>query len=120
MTLTSADILERFPAIEMDEQWTRPAMDEALVFAESRGLTDRLLADLERLTLNDKKVTLYKDFAPHSFTFQWYLHNPKTGEYEKWLYGGFIFYDVGDTGVGAPQFSVSLTPTRESGWYVHT
>lgn len=118
--MNSADILERFPAITMDEAYTRPHMDDVLRFAEERGLTDRFLADLERLVLNDKKVTLYKDFAPNSFTFQWYLHNPKTGEYEKWIYGGFIYYDVGDSGVGAPQFSVSLDGTREAGWYVHT
>lgn len=117
-SLTVDDIAALFPALDMSHL---PAgyMDEALTFARERGLVGRFVTDLEQLVRDERRVTLFPD-GNHSFTFQWYLPNRETGEYEKWIFGGFLFFEAGDSGVGAPQFSVHLGGARESGWYIHT
>jgi hypothetical protein len=118
--MTTADIRARFPAITIDTDITEPYMDEVLVEVEQRGLLDQFLSDLERLLDGGlRRVELYKDFAPLSFTFRWFLQN-RAGEWEPWLFGGFIFHDAGTTGFGAPTFSGLLTPVETSRWATHT
>lgn len=68
---------------------------------------------------------LYKDFAPHSFTFR--IVGTKLGD--TWLDGGLIYSGPGMNGSreqrsdgSGPSFTVSLTPApaNEHHWGVHT
>lgn len=91
-------------------------LDEVLDFAEKRGLLDDLMGRLAYLAERgekDKLTRLGKDWAPYSFTFQHFRGD------QPWINGGLIYYGPGDTGVGAPQFSVRIGDTRE-GWSVNT
>lgn len=113
-----AELREQFPQITMDE-YAEAYMAEVLAVAEERGLTERLVKDLTRLVEGDRRVTLYKDFAPLSFTVQLFLKD-RSGEYTPWLFGGFIFHERGGgTGAG-PEFSVMLGGVDESMWALHT
>ena len=72
---------------------------------------------------NDKTLTkcvLYKDFAPQSFGFTMFKKDRETGEYKRWFNGGMIYYGAGDTGVGAPQLSVRIGDSSQSGWQINT
>jgi hypothetical protein len=70
------------------------------------------------------RCTLFKDFAPLSFAFNMDIRDEATGEYRSWFNGGLIFYGASDSGVGEPQFSVSLSRAmgqeKKAGWEVHT
>jgi hypothetical protein len=100
--------------------------------AEELGLYDALKKQLDYLDGyachdGDKtktRCTLFKDFAPLSFAFNMDIRDEATGEYRSWFNGGLIFYGSADTGVGGPQFSVSLSRAlgqeRKAGWEVHT
>ena len=84
-------------------------------------------------------VVLYRDFAPESFSIQWFMRNKdwtrgpgsvkdvklhwdlyRGSHYKTGMNGGLIFYGAGDNGTSAPQFSVSLDTTGKSRWEVHT
>lgn len=86
-------------------------LDEVLAFAARRGLTDQLMGCFERL--DQAHSRLFTDYAPHSFLFEEFLDKPPT------IHGGLIYYGPGDSGVGAPQFSVRIGDTSE-GWSIHT
>lgn len=95
------------------------------LFAEKRGLAEQLQNKLDYLDTyaehGDRGATicyLYSDFAPQSFEFEMMKRNDK-GDYEHWFSGGLIYFGSGDTGVGAPQFSVRIGNTNE-GWSIHT
>lgn len=61
------------------------------------------------------KVRLWRDFAPLSFLWSWYLPDGSLG-----LHGGLIYHGSHDGfgSGGAPTFSVSLD--RTAGWQLHT
>ena len=67
----------------------------------------------------ETRCLLYKDFAPMSFYFQMQTMN-KEDVWQNWFNGGLIFYGPGDTGVGAPQFSVRIGEDLSCGWSIHT
>lgn len=58
------------------------------------------------------------DFAPYSFSVLMQARN-SDGAYSKWWNGGMIYYGAGDSGAGAPNFSVRLGPLVE-GWSVNS
>lgn len=106
---------------------TNGYLDQVKQFAERTGQLDQLkdkLLYLGRYACNDGRVTrcnLMKDFAPKSFYFVMDLkqEGEPDSAFKTWFNGGLIFYDAGDTGVGAPQFSVRLDASK-SGWNIHT
>lgn len=61
-------------------------------------------------------VNLFADFSPHSFYFEIY---PKGGS-DRWMNGGVIFYAGKESGVGGPQFSVTLSGNTHPRWEIHT
>jgi hypothetical protein len=93
-------------------------------FAESRGLSEKLQEKLDYLDTyaegDDRGRTRCMLFAeaPYSFYFVMECRRPD-GTYAMWFNGGLIYFGEGDTGVGAPQFSVRIGTTEE-GWEVHT
>lgn len=65
------------------------------------------------------RCDLFSDFAPLSFFFRMHVRDKESGEYKEWFVGGVIFFNRGDTGAGAPQFSCRLD-SSEAGWSIHT
>lgn len=63
--------------------------------------------------------TLYKDFAPYSFEFHVRYRRPESDQWMPGFYGGLIFYNAGESGVGNPQLSVRLN-SEETGWSINT
>lgn len=106
-------------------------LKEVRAFAQRVGAAARLqrwLDYLDTYAENDDRgrtrCLLHKDFAPNSFYFLMEVRKPD-GTYERWFNGGLIYYGPGETGVGEPQFSVSLTRTvggeaPAHDWEVHT
>lgn len=92
-------------------------------FADRFKLRESLEECLERLQNpsfgRETRVTLYSDFAPHSFGFdKEYLSEDGTWRFD--YNGGLIYHGPHDNGGdgGAPTFSVSLDPHH--GWSIHT
>lgn len=100
-------------------------LDEVKVFAEKIGKLEQLQSKLDWLdNFGDRestRVELRSDIGGGlSFVFDVYGRDPRTGFIDKFRFnGGLIFYDKGDSGVGAPQFSVRLD-SSECGWEIHT
>ena len=114
MNTTTAQVLADLDLSRLPDGY----MDEVLAFAERRGLLCQIMEQLAYLAETERwqgtrRVQLYKDFAPYSFTFQEYINDKPA------IYGGLIYYGPGDTGVSGPQFSVRIGDTRE-GWRVNT
>lgn len=67
------------------------------------------------------RVTLYKDFAPYSFSILWERRSIITGDWKMWFQGGLIFHGPHDNGGDGsfPSLSVNNGDTRH-GWSVHT
>lgn len=112
--------------LEISEE-TQRYVDEVKTFAESVGALAKLQKQLDYLDTyaehEDRGRTLcvlYKDFAPNSFSFVMNIRPKGGGEYAFWYNGGLICYPPGDSGVGAPQFSVNLTTSDEYEWHVNT
>lgn len=59
-------------------------------------------------------VEIYPDSAPHSFYFVRKHEGVFAGN------GGIIYYEKNDSGVGAPQFSVSIGNNLNTRWEIHT
>jgi hypothetical protein len=105
---------------------------EVCAKAEKMGVYESLKKQLDYLDGyacpdGDKtktRCTLFKDFAPMSFTFNMDIRDEASGEYKSWFNGGLIFYAGSESGVGAPQLSVSLSRAmgqeKAAGWEVHT
>ena len=98
--------------------------DNVKVFAERRGLTEKLQVRLDWLgdyachgDTGKTKCILYRDFAPYSFEFVMLIRNKK-GEYERWFNGGLIYFGKGDTGVDT-QLSVRFDNSGED-FEIHT
>lgn len=110
---------------------TMTAVPESLQYdREDKELIDRLQACLahplsssfekclERLAgmaeaRPGAKVRLWRDFAPLSFLWSWYLPDGSVG-----LHGGLIYHGQGTYGGGAPTFCVSISGAE--GWQLHT
>lgn len=94
---------------------------EVKEFARSQGLLEQLEGHLARLQnySDNSVVELYKDFAPHSFSFLIKVRG-KDGRYHPWINGGLIYSGPTQPLDGSfPALTVSLgTPTH--GWSVHT
>lgn len=109
-------IKEKFK--RLDFEGSEEHMAKTLEFAEKRGITDKFLEKLEYLNNFRpdivEKVRLFYDWAPNSFGFVMWL---KSGE--SWLNGGMIYHGPGDSGVGAPTYSVRIGELDE-GWSIHT
>jgi len=74
----------------------------------------------KRLEPDRTECVLMSDHAPLSFFFHMNRKQPD-GSYRTWFVGGVIWFDAGDTGVGAPQFSVRFgEDTTKSDWSIHT
>lgn len=111
----------------MIEHHNQEYFNEVKAFAERTGQWDQLkekldylntYADHERKGLT--KCVLYKDFAPMSFEFCMLRKDLETGEYRRWFNGGLIYYSSGEDGVDAPQLSVRIGDTSQSGWSINT
>lgn len=65
------------------------------------------------------RVTLYHDFAPHSFSIVW-ERRKSDGTWEDWFIGGLIYHGPHDNGGDGsfPTLSVNLSP--HYGWSAHT
>lgn len=103
-------------------------------FAKASERLDDFLGRLERLAWGDLsddeltcwgrpckvRVTLFKDFAPHSFEFVKEVMYKEKTEWEFQYNGGLIFHGSHDNGGdgGAPTYSVNLSP--QDGWSIHT
>lgn len=112
--------------LEMSEE-TQRYVDEVKAFAESVGALGKLQKQLDYLDTYAEHgarghtlCTLYKDFAPNSFSFVMRIKQNDAGAYGFWFNGGLIWYPPGDSGVGAPQFSVSLEISNDHEWRVNT
>jgi hypothetical protein len=91
-------------------------LEVARAYADARGLRAQLedkLLWLQRFRDGTCECVLYPDHSPYSFYFELLLDGRRL------MNGGVIFYDAGDTGTSAPQFSVRLDASR-SGWEIHT
>lgn len=104
-------------------------------FAQESGRTEDFIRQLERLAWGDLsdeeltcwgrpcskvRVTLFKDFAPHSFEFVKEVMYKDESEWNFQYNGGLIFHGSHDNGGdgSAPTYSVNLTP--QDGWSIHT
>jgi hypothetical protein len=122
----------------------RPALYEALEFADNIKKLDELTALLFRLghgyhnSGKEYICILTKDFAPYSFNFACYDIDDDNGNALKyitykgatevtvnnlknpWMHGGLIYHGPHDNGGdgSAPTFSVNLTAI--DGWSIHT
>jgi hypothetical protein len=97
-------------------------------FAKIRGIEEKLQQRLDYLDTyaegDERGLTrcdLYAD-GDYSFYFRMLKRQPDglmPGSYAYWFNGGMIYYGPGDTGVGAPQYSVRLGATDED-WTINT
>jgi hypothetical protein len=109
LMLSAEDVLLLFNTND-NQEYLKGVIDFAKKIGKWDG-PDGLLFNLQYLTKvsRGKLVYLWKDFAPHSFTF-----------FAAGLQGGLIFHgphDGGGDGSG-PTYSVNLTPC--DGWRLHT
>lgn len=101
-------------------QWQVPDeyLTRILEFAERRKITDKLLKWLTYLNdyAGDRSqgCQVYRDVFP-SFGFTML---DKAGA--RWFNGGMIYYGPGDSGVGAPQYSVRIGTDLEEDWSINT
>jgi len=114
-------------------------LDAQLEYLDNYGCTVQEYEDgLKYVDPTRCIVLLGKDFAPQSFTVTWLFRKkdtePVTPERARELYelrrldehyafymnGGCIFFGPNESGFGAPQFSVQLTPSAEANWSIHT
>jgi hypothetical protein len=105
--------------------FAQDALAEAIRFAAKTNQLTNLIQKLNFLANYANEVgtrcTLFKDFAPYSFTIimekEDYL-NP--GEFIPWFGGGLVYHGPHDNGGdgGAPTFSVNLN--NSNGWSIHT
>jgi len=66
------------------------------------------------------RCRLFSDAVdPYSFEFLMETKQPN-GTHDCWFRGGLIFHSAGDTGAGAPTYSVRVTDDLRAGWSVHT
>jgi len=107
----------------MEKNWDYMAEVEA--FAEKTGQMKQLQEKLDYLATfggdpgaGDVRCTLYKDFAPMSFTFV--MEKCVKGIWKRWFNGGLIYHGSHDGGGdgGSPTYSVNLIP--QQGWSIHT
>jgi hypothetical protein len=102
-------------------------------FAEDMGLKDQFQKQLDYLgnyaeqegCSYDKSIgagticRLYKDFAPHSFTFILYGHKTAFADLKAMFNGGLIYQGPTSPANGSfPSLTVSLN--KGDGWFVHT
>jgi hypothetical protein len=119
--------------LRVDES-AQKRLEQARAFADKVGAREELEAQLNYLSTyangngTDTVCVLFNDFAPHSFEFVM-LRVVTEGEEKKekrWFNGGLIYFGPGESGVSAPQFSVSLDGCFGTGkgnqhrWSVHT
>jgi len=104
-------------------------LDKVRAFAVSVSANKQLQETLDYLATYAQpnvKTTcrLYRDFAPHSFTFLM-MREEIDGSLTRWFNGGMIYSGPGSPSDGsAPSFCVSLNPDESSGrthrWSIHT
>lgn len=92
-------------------------------FADERGLRPELERWLKYLDeyagRHRTRCRLMTDSAPHSFYFIMQRLAADGSTWHDWFSGGCVYYGRGDSGVGAPQFSVRLGDLEE-GWSINT
>lgn len=93
--------------------------NEVMAFAASMGLAQQLQENLDRLSTFGGGVRtchLFKDFAPHSFSFNLYrTDNCK----QLWFNGGLIYQGPDSPADGSfPSLTMSLA--EGTGWFIHT
>lgn len=93
---------------------------------EVRKQLEDKLSYLEHYRSDTCLCDLYADSAPHSFLFTLYGPSKDDGARDHWFTGGLIFYGPHQSGVGGPQYSVSLAgatgqpEARDARWEIHT
>jgi hypothetical protein len=94
--------------------------EEVRKFAKEKGILDKFMEQIDWLSGRpDAVCILIKDFSPYSFEFVMYTVRPDGTR--KFLYnGGLIYYEGSESGVGGPQFSVTLSGRTDSRWEIHT
>jgi len=120
MTITVEEVQKKYPRLDFQAGGER-RLQEVVDFLNRRNDEDLSKKFFDRLEyLNgyagdrSKGCRLYHDLAPLSFGFTMLDAN---GAW--WFNGGLIHHGAGDTGVGAPSFSVRLTGDEED-WSIHT
>lgn len=106
--------------------------DEVVKFAKQTNQLHQLCRQIEYLGMYGDSVesrartgrhrtacSLYKDFAPYSFTFLMQVWNEERQAYTTWFNGGLIYQGPGlPTDGSFPSLTVSLH--NNQGWFVHT
>jgi hypothetical protein len=96
-------------------------LDKIKAFAEETGRSEQLQEKLDYLAnygAQETRCVLFHDSSPQCLTF--HMHQKRDGEWEYWFSGGLIFYNAGDAGSAAPQFSTRISDIDKSGWSVNT
>jgi len=94
-------------------------------YADSLGAAVReqlesKLAYLEHYRNDTCVCELMVDFAPYSFYFNMMGPTKPDGSRERWFNGGLIHHAARSTGVGSPEYAVTLDPQDAPHWNVHT
>ena len=103
-------------ALVIPEGPSKDYYDSVIKKCEERGLLEAFKRDIQYLEQYGERegeppryeVHLFSDFAPLSFIVHFHRRMPD-GSYKYTFNGGFIFYEGSQSGVGGPQFSVSLS-----------
>ena len=110
--LGAEELLEkRFPDLNVSSLPEGYFLTQWEFACENDTRRNSFLEGLATITQNGtRKAILYKDYAPHSFSFD------IPGHYN----GGMIFHPIGSgTGAEAPIFSVTLNDAKDI-WEIHT
>lgn len=97
--------------------------DEVRKFAEEQGILDDLEKQIKYLhhSPDIQRLTIGKDFAPHSFTFSLEVKvGQGKGGYRLLFNGGIIYSGPGVPSDGSfPSLSVNIGKPKH-GWSIHT
>jgi hypothetical protein len=94
--------------------------------AAAREQLESKLSYLEHYRNDTCVCELFSDSTPHSFYFNLLGPAKDDGSRERWFNGGLIYFGPHETGVGGPQYSVSLAgatggaEANTARWEVHT
>lgn len=118
--MTNTEITSKYPRLSFEGSGLK-RLQEILDFLEKRNepeLTEKFLARMKYL--NDyagersQGCTLRRDYAPFSFAFVMLRQDG-----ESWFNGGMIYHGPGESGAGAPAYSVRIGDRPED-WSIHT
>lgn len=121
--MTETEFREKFP--RLNAQVPAGYLEQVFEFAEKRGLTPNLVAQLEQLSRLGSfggevptEVRLWKDHAPFSFEFAIYSWSDldRTKEPKFYMNGGLIYHGKGEQG----ETTLSVRFDTNECWQLHT